>query len=76
MDHGQILNCSNHWGAIVALLWFLHSIFEWWIGKTDKVKSSSTWQLLFSVILMGVTLILRRNENAKSTSNDGSSEGR
>jgi len=65
MDARNLVNCGNHWGVLVAFLWLVHSIFEYWVGKTDKVKAGSTWELLFSVIMMAVILILRRFKNGK-----------
>lgn len=37
---------ANHWSAIIAFCWLLHSLFEYYLGKTDKVKSSSTIELI------------------------------
>lgn len=75
MDAGQALNCHNHWGAIIAFIWLIHSVFEYWLGKTNKTKAASTWELLFSVAIMFVLFLLRRKKNAKSSDSNGSSEG-
>ncbi len=73
MDAGQIINCQNHWGAIIAALWFCHSVFEYWIGKTTKLKAASTLELVFSFVIMFGLFLLRRNKDAKSNGSNGSS---
>jgi len=69
MDGWPILNCSNAngYGVAIAALWFCHSLFEWWLGKTEKTKASSSWELIFSVIMMLALIILRRFKNGSKS---------
>lgn len=34
----------------IGLAWFLHSLFEMWIGKNKKYKSNSTWELIINFL--------------------------
>jgi len=62
----ECLKDANHWTAIVAFLWLGNSIFEYWIGKTDKTKAASTWELLF-VTIVSIGLFLSRRNDGKGT---------
>lgn len=66
------INCGSNWSLAIAGLWLLHSIFEAWLGKTDKTKAASTWELLFSVTLMLATIIIRRFYEYSGRNNSGS----
>jgi len=68
------MSCPQSWIAITAFIGLLTSILEYWLGKTEKVKSGSILELVFSAIMMIVLIIIRRFY-AKSTSDDGSSKG-
>lgn len=61
------MNCEpNHWAVIMAGIGLVHMVFEYWIGKTQKVKSSSFLELVFTGIAMVAVLILRRKNGSKS----------
>lgn len=52
MDEVLIPNCDADLKSIIILcLWFGHSVFEYWLGKTRKVKACSTWDLVFAGFL-------------------------
>lgn len=54
--------CGNHWAAIVAAIWLVHSIFEYWIGKTSKTKASSLIELAVTAGLSLIVLLLKRGD--------------
>lgn len=67
MDARNLVNCGNHWGVLVAFLWLVHSIFEYFIGKTDKTKAASTWELIFFIVASSIALIIKK-KNGKNDS--------
>lgn len=71
MDAGAIVECAanNHWVVLAGVLAIANSLLEYWLGKTEKVKSASVLELAFSVILMVTLLIFRRRKS------DGREEG-
>jgi hypothetical protein len=68
----DLTHCNaNIWGATIALLWFLNSLLEYWLGKTEKVKAGSMLELTFSAIIILTTIVIRRFYG-KSNSTNGS----
>lgn len=51
---------GNHWGAVIAVCWLLHSVLEAWLGKTEKTKSGSMVELIIRGLVSVAGLILRR----------------
>lgn len=54
---------ANHWTALVAGLWLAHSGFEFWLGKSQKVKAASTWELLLTGAVALLVLMNRRKKD-------------
>lgn len=38
----------NLWTVVLAFMGAFHMLFEYWLGKTDKVDASSTIELLLN----------------------------
>lgn len=62
----EISNCPTWPAAIVAVVWLIHLVFEYWIGKTEKVKSASVLELVITVMAMGAMYFLRRDKNGSN----------
>ncbi len=55
---------QNPWVSFsIAALWFGYALLEFWLGKTEKVKSSSTIELIIVFVVMVATYFFRRKEN-------------
>jgi hypothetical protein len=71
MDARNFIECaaSNHWVLLAGVLAILNSLLEYWLGKTEKVKSSSVLELAFSVILMvTLAIFIRRKSDGREES--------
>ncbi len=51
---------ANIYTAIVAACWVLNLILERWLGRTDRVKAASTFDLIVSGVVIVAALISRK----------------
>lgn len=58
------LNCHNYTSmAALALLYLADQLFEYWLGKTNKISAGSKVGLIITALASIAVLILRRKEN-------------
>ena len=51
---------GNGWGAVIAGLWLAHALLEYWLGKTQRVKSSSMVELVIAGVVGLIVLMAQR----------------
>lgn len=58
-----MIDCAtaSPWAAIIAVCYLIDKIIEFWLGKTNKVKSGSMLELVLTGLL-AITLILFRRK--------------
>lgn len=60
-------SCQHPWLAlVVTLFWLAHSWVEYWLGKTDRFKANSMWEIVLTgVAALFVILFKRRGNDGK-----------
>lgn len=55
------MNCENwNWLLVMGTVQLITSLVEMWLGKTERVKSSSILELVWNLIKIIVTKPIRR----------------
>lgn len=49
--------------VFLILYYAVYSLFEYWLGKTNKIKANSTVELVLTVVAAAATLFLRRKDD-------------
>ncbi len=47
----------NQWSTLMGVVYALDQVLEWWLGKTEKIKSSSKIELLINTVRKIILLI-------------------
>lgn len=57
---------GNGWDAVIAALWLAHTLFEYWLGKTQRTKSGSVVELVITGIVGLIVLMAHRRKRGDS----------